>query len=623
MLPNEIQSLTQSKRWVCYKNDYQQEHTRKIPMQAKQNLKASVTDPTTWGTYADAATTLLVKKWDYHGIGIVLGGGLCGIDLDNVILSDGSLEPEAAEIVETMNSYTEVSPSGNGLHILFYSKDSYTRKKGGKEIYSDKRYFTVTGNVYGDPKPVEERTAEASAVFSRYFDDRKEPRITAIGTTYPEDVTDAELLEKMFASAKGEEIRALYNGDLSAYGGNHSNADQALMNYLAYWTNGDAYRMDTLFRRSGLMRVKWNEVHRGDGATYGQMTIEKALANFAPYAPAPRKEVRKMQGEPLSASQTAEKPEAYTSICTYLKTAFYEDVEKVKAYAFKLTGFDNLDDATSLFPGLYVLGALPGMGKTTFAQQLADNLASRGDHVLYFSLEQTALELVTKGLSRITYEMHGDGKALQAIDIKSGEGDSETINAAIEKYSEFAKHEAIISGGLSAGKILSTIKDYIAREKVKPIVIIDYLQIIEPEEKSKSIKETIDNTVRAFKEFQTRENIIMLVISSINRADYYKPLSLTGLKETGGIEFTADVVWLLQPAAIEKIKDSTGEIQRRQIIDKAMSEKERHMLITCPKTRFGEHYKLWFTYTPAYDYFEEADEPEPEPERQKKPRIHI
>jgi len=92
----------------------------------------------------------------------------------------------------------------------------------------------------------------------------------------PADLSDDELLERATSAANGEKFRRLWNGDIGGYD-SHSEADMALCTLLAFWTGGDCGRMDRLFRESGLIREKWDELHYGDGRTYGEGTVERAL----------------------------------------------------------------------------------------------------------------------------------------------------------------------------------------------------------------------------------------------------------------------------------------------------------------------------------------------------------
>ena len=226
-------------------------------------------DPETWATYAEAVSAMQSRQLD--GVGFEFAAGYMGIDLDNVINEAGELNQLAADIVKELDSYTEYSPSKRGLHILVKTALEPVGKRNdeiGLEMYNNGRFFTVTGEVYGQAKPIQERTAQVKAIISKYLPDKpkqQEPNNT-VGA-YPVDESAAEIWEKMFSSKSGAEIRALYDGDLSGHSGDHSRADQALANHLAYWTNGDAVKMDAMFRQSGLMREKWNQ--RRGAQTYG------------------------------------------------------------------------------------------------------------------------------------------------------------------------------------------------------------------------------------------------------------------------------------------------------------------------------------------------------------------
>ena len=90
-------------------------------------------------------------------------------------------------------------------------------------------------------------------------------------------LSDEQILEKASDSKSGDKIRRLYDGDISDYGGDHSAADQALCCHFAWWFNGDSEKIDRVFRASGLMRKKWDEVHYSNGLTYGQNTVQNAI----------------------------------------------------------------------------------------------------------------------------------------------------------------------------------------------------------------------------------------------------------------------------------------------------------------------------------------------------------
>jgi hypothetical protein len=106
----------------------------------------------------------------------------------------------------------------------------------------------------------------------RQRESKAKPKQTPQGTTYD----DNRLIDKMLDSPNGGKILALLNGDFSGYP-SRSEADQALCNHLAFWTGNNAEQMDRIFQASGLYRDKWIQKHYGDGRTYGEATIQKAI----------------------------------------------------------------------------------------------------------------------------------------------------------------------------------------------------------------------------------------------------------------------------------------------------------------------------------------------------------
>lgn len=283
ILPQELEELKPLNQWIAYRLvwDDKRGKSKKLPFDPKTGKNAKANDPTTWATYDEAFNYALadaqskgVLIGQVGGVGFEFGreGGVMGIDLDNVILKDGSLKDFAADIVETLNSYTEYSPSERGLHIFCkidkpLSTIGSNRRNDeiGLEMYDTGRFFTVTGKVYGEPRAIEMRSDEVKKIYEKYLikHDKQKTSMpqqkTVTANSYYEN--DSDLLNRMFASQHGSEILALFNGDIFKYGDDWSRADMAFVSHLAYWTNGDARRMDELFRQSKLMRPKWDERH--------------------------------------------------------------------------------------------------------------------------------------------------------------------------------------------------------------------------------------------------------------------------------------------------------------------------------------------------------------------------
>jgi len=267
-----------SPRGVLWNAEIRDEKSTKVPYQVHHPAqRAAVDNPATWAPISDAIAALEDGKAD--GIGFVLGDGIVGIDLDKVRDPDtGTLTPEATAVITALNSYTEVSPSGTGVHILLYGTlPPGGRRKGPTEMYCNGRYFTLTGrHVAGTPKTIEERSDALARVHAELFPPAA-PRTNGHGhqARAAFELDDAELIAKATSATNGAKFSALWQGDISGYP-SQSEADQALCNLLAFWTDGDAGRIDRLFHASGLYRQKWDE--RRGTQTYGERTIAAAIA---------------------------------------------------------------------------------------------------------------------------------------------------------------------------------------------------------------------------------------------------------------------------------------------------------------------------------------------------------
>lgn len=619
-IPDELKSLPQ---WVAFKIvDRGNGNKGKIPVNPKTGDNAKANDPTTWGTFDQAITA--VELYDLEGIGLEFANGIFGVDLDHVIDGSGNITPEAKDIVETLDSYTEYSPSGTGLHILCKGTiPEGDRRNGNIEMYGETRFFTVTGKSYGTPRELAERSTEAAKVHRQYiYRDKAEKPAERPGEAAEVTETDAELLEKAFASSRGAEIRKLWSGDISGHNNDHSAADLALVRDLAYWTNGDAARIDRLFRSSGLMRDKWDR--KTGASTYGKNTIARVLKSFTPYTvQTPLKRITangkeiynadkpKEEAQPMK-PQTAPEPAQLTSAYDYLKANFAGDREQFKNYKRRKTGYENIDAVTGgLYPGLYVIGAQSSLGKTTFIHQMADQLAAAGDHVLFFSLEQSLFELTTKSLSRESFKnnIKSESGAVSAIELRAG-AKTERVKEGYRSYMKYAKNVIIKECNFDENieSIEQTVKDYIKDTGITPVVIIDYLQIIPALDPRMSDKEKTDQHMKRLKILQRNNNLVLFVISALNRANYLAQISFESFKESGGIEYTADVIWGMQYSIISTDptfkSDAQGKIsEKRRKIQEAKTASPRKIELVCLKNRYGRDYSAYFLYYPKFDYF--------------------
>lgn len=656
-LPRELEPLKELRHWVAWKAVPDRENPnrlKKLPLDPHTGGGAKADDASTWGTYDEAlsrantnASSQGLQVGQNHGVGFEFGVESCGfggIDLDHVIREDGTLKPFAQDIVRLMDSYAEISPSGKGLHILFRLNVSMSaigsRRKNpelGLEIYDHKRYFTVTGDVYGEAKPIAERTEALRQVYASHMAEKEKPQATPKPNPFPSveasrtpssELSDRELWERMFSSEHGREIQALYNGDVSAYGEDRSRADMALCCHLAYWTGNDAGRMDGMFRQSGLYRPKWDEKHYGTGQTYGQHTVSEAIRITPDYIPAvnfgtvvrersqerrtelPGNHTRGVAGT-LTEQPASLPPVRYIS--AYLEKSLEGDIGRFQRYSTRKTGYFNIDAETSLYNGLYVVGAVSSLGKTTFCTQMADQLAQAGEHVLYFAFEQTQMELVTKGLARLTAQ-EDMTSAVNALEIRSGRI-TDSVRRAIAEYKRFAVHEAIIECNfmMTIDTITAMVREYISRTGVKPVVFVDYLQLIRPLDPRQTTKDAVDESLRALKLLQMENDLVIVLISSLNRQNYLSVIDFESFKESGGIEYTADVIWGLQLSVMnDDLFETDKKLKtKRDAVRAAKKANPRRIELVGLKNRYGEaSYKCHFDYYAKYDLFLPVEEQE-------------
>jgi len=306
----------------------------------------------------------------------------------------------------------------------------------------------------------------------------------------------------------------------------------------------------------------------------------------------------------------------------YIDLFMQKEIAELRERSNIKTGFADLDEkAGGLYPGLYVVAATSSLGKTTFLHQIADQLAEQGQEVIFFSLEQSRLELVSKSLARLTKQMQqgtlkGTTKPehitpLTSLEIRKGAGAGGIIDLAAAEYKKrVADRLSIVEGNFNCNIsfIGEYVRRYIERTGKKPFVIVDYLQILQPatEDRRGSTKETIDMTVTELKRISRENNLTVFVVSSVNRTNYLAPIDFESLKESGGIEYTADVIWGLQFNCLnEPLFAKEKQItEKRAKIREAKAAEKRDIELVCLKNRYGiASFSCLFDYMPKYDLF--------------------
>lgn len=667
---------------------------KKAPVNPHTLRNGSSTDSKRWGTLYDVKKNLgkpcvisvqelkvengkKIKTWKKYpgtvdGIGIVFTGcDLMGLDFDHVLDESGNLDPAVKAIVEKADSYTEISPSGHGLHILAKGKrlepDGAQRVHKGEtskgtapapcemEFYDTSRYFTFTGNEYSISSPLAERTKEFDEIYRKYMKVKKPEKPTPVTVPSPstssQPLTVADVLDRMFKASNGmgEINRRLYNGDIDIpeyyhKTGKHKGEPDTstcvlhLAESAYYFSNLDESITRQIMNTSSLADSKWDEMGhwttdpRRAGLSWINGTLVIARENaaarlardsqkreaaksallseeFQKDTPKEGKQEsvtlsqidrleenlrKRILGAPKTDKERYEKRllqlrlnkvvEIHDDIVRILKgkpskkppiyamNSYIKDKELEKRIAYfakyknRKTGYANLDRYLTLYPGLAILGAVPSLGKTTFCMNIAENLVRAGHTVLYIALEQDPMELATKVLARNIFERYKGKSYLTNIDIKNGESDPYLEKAKAE-MAENLSGLHLVKGNFNTTveDIIELIDDFIATRKVTPIVFIDYLQLIAPSSaeksddgvdyRSRTQREICDHSLKVLKSYQMKDpdtSLLIWLVSSFNRNSYQAPADYGSFKETGGIEYTCDYVFALQPSVMSK-----------------------------------------------------------------------
>ena len=285
------------------------------------------------------------------------------------------------------------------------------------------------------------------------------------------------------------------------------------------------------------------------------------------------------------------------------------------------TGFFNLDSMLDggLYEGLYIMGAISSLGKTSLALQICDQIAKAGTDVLIFSLEMARTELMAKSISRhtfiIAHEQYPAAKDAEKANriSKTGRGitdgkryinyskeERELINSAVKAYSEYAGRIFISEGvgDIGVDQIRETIERHIRITGRKPLILVDYLQILAPYSDRATDKQNTDKAVLELKRISRDFKTTVIAISSLNRMSYKDAISMEAFKESGAIEYSADCLIGLQlKGAGKKDFNATDEKKKDPRTIELIILKNRNAAV-------GDGATL--EYYPRFNFFEEV-----------------
>lgn len=355
-VPAELRAL---KQWVVRKG--------KVPYQPT-GYPAKPDTPATWCSFEQATTAL--KGGSYDGVGFVFNhNGIVGVDLDHVVDPvTAQLKPWAQDVVNHLNSYTEYSPSGTGLHIFVKGDIPVDGKKRqidkvtneAVEFYKAKRYFTVTGNVYLE-RPIEECAAELQRVYEKVFPPEQKPAAPRPAPSTASSDTLAVGLER------DKVLAELWNGRRNT--SDESSNDIALMNKLAYWCDCDGERMVAAFLSSPYATQKDDEhTKKMNRKDYLPRTAAEAINGCARTA--------SQDSAIYQESRRQSAYEDFKDVATPTKKLKVKRMSEITAKRPKHILYPYLPEGK-----LSIVGGVSGSTKTWFVLYVASVISTGGDFI--------------------------------------------------------------------------------------------------------------------------------------------------------------------------------------------------------------------------------------------------
>lgn len=657
-IPDEMKNIPQWFMWIARDHNRADGKLAKYPTDIKGKA-IKWQDKANLYTFDEVKQAYEQAQVKFAGVSFnVAGSNMTIIDLDT---TDGSYKDIEAKFLNA--GYVETSVSGRGSHIIFKgtpphslkdTKNLYDANGDNIELFHNSGYIAITGHTIDNHNTIDtpaiaqqfmDYLAENYAPSKSYTESHTEQSFN-LDSFVPPRLDTANVvsmwLNKGGAMLQGRGIRKIdlwHMADeaFEAYNRDPSRFLYALINELAYymWDNPKGLH-DLLFNNP-----YWADyLHdRRTQATIGD--IKKAIDN------------RIKSGRIYDGQATAE--EDFAEIIAERHTASTQEPTQANIDKYKLksakavnealradikdntqepptpTGFKVLDNVFDggLYSGLYVVGAMSSLGKTTFVQQISDQVAQQGKDVLFFSLEMGEKELVSKSISRETY-IHTKKFKLDESNAKTARGisdssryykddergirgynqqETDTIKAAFERHDEYAGHLYIIEGvgDVTAQVIRDTVKMHEKATGNTPMVVVDYLQLIAPSDLRATDKQNTDRAVLELKKMTRDHNTAVFAISSLNRDSYDAPTTMSSFKESGAIEYSSDVLIALDLKEMIIDKKSCD-------VNYEKKKTPREVTLTVLKNRSGKTGdRVDYSFHPAYNLFEEVGKFSPMP----------
>lgn len=657
-IPQEMKNIPQ---WFMWKAEETKDNKlAKIPYNFEGTHKISYNDYSNFRTFDEVKT-------QYNNVSGFAGIGFSPKNTDITIIDlDIKVDMKTGALLKTIlpkekpflnAGYVEKSVSGRGYHVILNQKlnskveteKNFNDDEGNEiEVYHSNvnGWVAITGNIFDNHSEID--TKEMSKQFIDYLHENYKGKnenahksdleghteqTFTLDSFIPPKVNTSEVLNLWLNTGgnklKGKEIEKLalwkrQDEALASYNNDRSAASYALVYELAYfmwdspnslldmlvnnrfWNEQDNYMLNNKKRLIHDIQKAINERKRN-----GKLYQRPASQNIGNQAASNKAETGEEKRRKSMLEQYKES-NAKDSINSFIK-GIKDSVNTPPTS----TGFPLLDEVLSggMREGLTVIGAISSLGKTTMAQQIADNVAQSGQDVLFISLEMARTELMSKSISRETLlevlENDGDIRnAKTSIGITDAskyknynDEEHELIYTATKRYAEYAGNIYIVEafGQIGFQDVRELVKIHHERTGKAPIVVIDYLQIMKPDDPRATDKTNTDKTVNGLKQISRDFKTTIVAISSLNRESYNRPMSLTAFKESGAIEYSSDVLIGLD---FTKMLDDPNEMDFEEEKDKV----PRNITLTILKNRNGRTGKrINYLYDPRFNYFEEDD----------------
>jgi len=496
-VPSEMRHV---KQWVMWKYVWKDADRvwSKVPFKTN-GIHAKSNDASTWGSFESCFLTYEQNQSQFDGIGFVFSddSDFVGIDLDNCVSRVGDkreLTPFALRVMEKLATYTEISPSGTGIHLIGKSKAIVplkTKFNGNEiEVYRTGRYFTFTGLAVTNP------ILDARDIHTELTEICDKIRPKQISKESATPVNQAETLNltiesRLRMALKNEKTKRWFEGDISEHGFDDSRADMALLRNLAFFCDGNRDILDAMFRQSKLMRPKWDDLRGTD--TYGNNTMGKILSTQTEYASFINKHEKNKSDYNSRNIRRVKVNDIWDATMAYRESGDARGVE---------VGWSNLTELYRPAKGQFsVVTGLPGSGKSTFVDCLCFNIAKLHDWKITFaSFETLPMQRHILNFAQIATQK----PTFKFIDNHATDSEMEEIREFLNEHFYFIKPA---DDELTIEQLFEYVSDDIKEHQIDGFVLDPYTELDEKRGYGMSETEHIKQILKYGQRF-TRNNQI-------------------------------------------------------------------------------------------------------------------